>query len=380
MSFRQLLILAFTDIKRVLRRIDTVVWLLIMPLPYVWFFGVAFKASPAQPVQVTVVVAKADAGSEQLIELLEEQDYVIERLEEWVSEDPMPERGLRVDLPPRLGELLLTAGEGTVTIWSRGGSLNATRLEVLIQKALLDLRTLGFAHLARGDELSAESFADPVEVVPVSVEVSDWGVKREVPSGMKQSIPGNMVMFVLMSVLLTGAVRLLQDREHGHLQRLLAYPIVAGGVVGAQFLSLFLLGVAEALYFLLLGRLIFGQTLGSAPWAVVGIMVLLAAAVSGVGVLLGSVLKNIKQAVAIGLLITLGMSALGGCWWPLEILPDGMKLAAMSLPTGQTVHALIRLMVWEDPASAVLPNALYLAVFALISCGAAAVVLRRRLA
>ncbi|MCP4902082.1 MAG: ABC transporter permease, partial [bacterium] len=306
-------------------------------------------------------------------------EYELEVIEEWTVEEPLPNSGLRIDLPPRLGEVLLTGTEATVTIWASSGSMDAIRLEVLVQKALAELRAGAFSHLVRGNSLTVEMLGVPVDVVPVVVDASDWGVRREVPSGMKQSVPGNMVMFVLMSVLVTGAIRLLQDREQGHLQRLLAYPVAAGGVVAAQFISLLVIGIAEALYFLLLGRVIFGQTLGPAPWAVVGIMILLVAAVSGVGVLLGSTLKSAKQAAAVGLLLTLSMSALGGCWWPMEILPDGMKMAALTLPTGQTIHALIRLMVWEDAASAVLPNALYLAVFALVSCTLAASVLRRRL-
>ena len=376
MSLRQLLILAFTDLKRVLRRRDTIVWLIIMPLPYIYFFGTAFRASPDQQTRVAVVAPQPDAGSERFIQSLRDADYGVEVLEEWPEERS---GGLRIDLPPRLGYKLLAGEKTPVTVHSSGGSTDGLRLEVLSRKMMLELRAEALARLARGEELNLEVLADPLEVVPVSVDASDWGNKREVPAGYKQSIPGNMVMFVLMSVLLTGALRLLQDREHGYLQRLLAFPISAGGVVAAQFLSLLTLGVAEAAYFLLLGRFLFGQTLGSHPWAVFGIMALMVAAASGVGVLLGSTLRNAKQASAIGILVTLVLSALGGCWWPLEILPGGMKTAAMALPTGQTMHAMIRLMVWDDAPGQVLPNALYLLSFALISCSVSAWVLRKRL-
>jgi ABC-type multidrug transport system permease subunit len=376
MSFRQLSALVFADLKRLLRRRDTIVWLLIMPLPYIYFFGVAFRASPDQQTWIAVVAPEPDAGSQRFIQSLEDADYGVEVLETWPEDRS---GGLRIDLPPRLGEKLLAGEKTPVTVHSNSGSTNGLRLEVLARKMMLELRAEALARLARGEELSLEVLAEPLEVVPVSVEVSDWGKKREVPSGMKQSIPGNMVMFVLMSVLVTGALRLLQDREHGYLQRLLAFPISAGGVVTAQFISLLTLGFAETAYFLLLGRFLFGQSLGSHPWAVFGIMVLMVAAASGVGVLIGSTLRKLKQATAIGVFVTLVLSALGGCWWPLEILPDSIKTAAMTLPTGQTMHAMVRLMVWDDSPAQVLPNALYLVTFALVSCSVSAWVLRKRL-
>jgi len=193
-------------------------------------------------------------------------------------------------------------------------------------------------------------------------------------------IPGNMIMFVMMAVLMTGAIRLLADREAGHLQRMMASPVAPSTIVASQFVSLGLLGLAEAAYFLLMGWLLFGQSPGPHPVAVLGVLVLLVAAVSGVGVILGATLRSAKQAAAVGLFITLGLAALGGSWWPLEILPRGMKLLAMSLPSGQTMHALVRLMVWGDSPLALGGYVAYMAAFSLVTAAIAVTVLRRHLA
>jgi len=188
-----------------------------------------------------------------------------------------------------------------------------------------------------------------------------------------------MVMFVLMSVLVTGAVRLLLDRENGRLTRILAAPVAEGTVVAAQFLSLGALGAVEAAYFLLLGRLVFGQSLGPHPLAVVAVLLFTVAAVSGVGVILGATLRTARQAVAVGIFTTLVLAALGGCWWPVEILPAGMKTLALALPTGQAMHALVRLMVWGDSPAALAGFAVYMIAFGTVSAWVAAVLLRRSL-
>jgi ABC-type multidrug transport system permease subunit len=82
----------------------------------------------------------------------------------------------------------------------------------------------------------------------------------------------------------------------------------------------------------------------------------------------------------VGLFLTLGLAALGGCWWPLEVVPEGMRAVALALPTGQAMHALVRLLVWGDPPAALGGVVVYFLAFAAVSATAAALVLRRRVA
>ncbi len=380
MSWRQILAIALSDLRRMFRRKDTLVWLLLMPLPYSYFFGMAFRESPKERTLVTVVESRPDAASNRVVAALEAADYDVTTLSSWDEPNPLPKGGYRVDLPPELGTLLLSGAPGEIAVWSRSGDMDATRLQVTLEKSILTLRAETLARLFRGEKPSLETLGKPLEMVPITVEASDWGERREVPSGYKQVIPGNMVMFVLMAVLVTGAVRLLSDREAGHLQRMLASPISPTAVVVSQFVSLGLLGLAEAVYFVLLGWLVFGQSPGPHPVAVLGVLALMVAAASGVGIILGATLKKAKQAAAVGISATLALAALGGCWWPMEILPRAMRTVALALPSGQTMRALVRLMVWQDPPSTLAGYAVYMLVFALISGAIASSVLRRQLA
>jgi len=316
MSVRQILAIALTDLKRMLRRKDTIVWLLLMPLPYTYFFGMAFRQAPEERTPVTVVEARPDAVTDRIVAALEAADYDVTTVPAWTGSKPLPKNGYRVDLPPDPGSLLLSGGTGEIAVWSRSGDMDATRLQVMLQKTLLTLRAESLARLVRGEKPSLDTLAEPLEVVPITVEASDWGTRHEIPSGFKQAIPGNMVMFVLMAVLVTGAVRLLSDREAGHLQRMLASPISPASIVVSQFLSLGLLGVGEAIYFVLVGWLVFGQSPGPHPLAILAVLVLMVGAASGLGIILGATLKRAKQAAAVGIFVTLALAALGGCWWP----------------------------------------------------------------
>ena len=57
-----------------------------------------------------------------------------------------------------------------------------------------------------------------------------------------------------------------------------------------------------------------------------------------------------------------------------------MKTLALALPTGQTMHALVRLTVWGDPPSTLSGYLAYMVLFAIASGVIAVKVLRKRLA
>jgi ABC-2 type transport system permease protein len=61
----------------------------------------------------------------------------------------------------------------------------------------------------------------------------------------------------------------------------------------------------------------------------------------------------------VGATIAMAMSAIGGCWWPLDFEPDWMRMLAQWLPTTWTMHAYNDLMIRHlEPGSALLPTML----------------------
>ncbi len=379
MSARHVLALALCDLRRLLRSRESLLWLLLMPLPFTLFFGLAFRSAPAEPTPVAVVAAASDAGTEAVVAALEAADYRVERRKRWEGERDMPRRGYRLDLPDQLGQRLLAGDPVEATLWSRQGDPGAARLEALLEKVLWTARADLLAARLAGAEPTLADLGRTRSAPRVEVSASDWGARREVPSGFKQSVPGNMVMFVLLSVLVSGAIRLAVDRQAGLLVRTLAWPVSAPSLVTGRMLGLVLPGLAEAAYLLALAALVFRLPLGGRAPAVFAVLALLVLAAAGVAVLLASLLRTVGQTDAVGLFLTLGLAALGGCWWPLEVVPPPLRAVALALPTGQAMHALTRLLVWGDPPAALWGTAVYFLAFAAVTGTAAALVLRRRL-
>jgi ABC-type multidrug transport system permease subunit len=52
----------------------------------------------------------------------------------------------------------------------------------------------------------------------------------------------------------------------------------------------------------------------------------------------------------------MGMAALGGCWWSIEVTPPWMQQLSLFLPTGWTMDAMHRLLSFGDDPVSVLPH------------------------
>jgi len=59
----------------------------------------------------------------------------------------------------------------------------------------------------------------------------------------------------------------------------------------------------------------------------------------------------------------LPMSAIGGCWWPLDFEPYWMCAVALGMPTTWTMMAFNNLMIRKlDPSSVAIPAAVTFAI------------------
>jgi ABC-type multidrug transport system permease subunit len=198
----------------------------------------------------------------------------------------------------------------------------------------------------------------------VSVSKSYAGRGRPVPEGMGQSAPGIMVMFVVMTVLISGAQSLTLEKEKGTLRRLAATPLRRGEIIGGKVAGLTLLGLVQALIVIVctevIGRLqlfgvdfVWGQHL---PGLIV-VVVPLCFCVAAIGLFLGGVFRTSQQAESLSWLVGLVMAALGGSWWPLEIVPDTMRRVGHLFPTAWAMDGLHAVLSFGQGIPGALPPA-----------------------
>jgi ABC-2 type transport system permease protein len=154
--------------------------------------------------------------------------------------------------------------------------------------------------------------------------------------GFGQSVPGMATMFVTFFVLLS-SLNLIRERKNWTLQRLITMPITRGHVLAGKILMYFLLGMIQftAMFgFGVLVTKIFSLInpsattlhLGNDLVALVAIMVSFSLCMTAFGFAIGTFIKSEMQGAAMLNLLGLTLAPLGGAWWPLDIVPEFMRV------------------------------------------------------
>lgn len=164
-------------------------------------------------------------------------------------------------------------------------------------------------------------------------------------SGFAQSVPGMGSMYVMFTVL-AGATALLLERKQWTLQRLVMMPVRKWQILGGKLFARFIMGMIQ--YGVAFG---FGMVLGIRLWdnliGVLALMIGFSLCMTALAFLIATLVKTDMQAVSTTVMLSLVIAPLGGAWWPLEIVPDFMKVVAFATPMGWVMHGYNRLLIYN---------------------------------
>jgi ABC-2 type transport system permease protein len=373
---RRLLEIGHLDIRLFLRRKGSYVWLFVVPLAFVYFMGLAVRTTgdPSDR-KAPVLIENEDTNylSRIFLDELGAQGL-------WVIDPTNRDtaaRGIRI---PAQFTLDVERFEPVkVEFFTRKESAegDAALIELRLVRALIAMN----AHLveAAGTEAGQGSNAVPGEAAlrrvmaapdPVHLETRFAG-RRPVPSGFNFSLPGNLVMYLMMNLLIFGGISVAMERRRGVIRRLRVHPVTRGALVMGKVYGLMLLGVVQIVVFLVIGRFGFGVNLGANLVGVGITLILFAWVAASLGVFVGSVFSSEDRVTGVCVLASLLMAALGGCWWPLEIGPPALQTLALCLPSGWALKALHQLISFGSGIGAVLVPWLVLGGFGIVANGLA---------
>jgi ABC-2 type transport system permease protein len=212
----------------------------------------------------------------------------------------------------------------------------------------------------------------------VRVEATTLGGREDaLPTGFNYTAPANLVLFVFITSL-AGAAGLIETRRLGITRRMLATPTTVTTILVGQALGRFAIALLQGLIIFLLGWLLFGVDWGDPPAALL-LVVAFALVGTGVGMLLGAVLGNAEQATSIGPPVGIALGMLGGCMWPLAIVPEPMRAVGHLFPQAWAMDAFIALIAKDAGLAGITRQLAVLAAFAVALLAVATWRLRRAL-
>ena len=375
---RNILFIAWQDIRNWLRDGSTLMWLFLMPPIFFYFIGTVtggFSAatSGAQATPITVVADAPGFLREQVDLRLVANDFA----PEWVTsiapenEADAPVRTLTFDA--NASAQLLADEAIEVSFDTRANSLTREFEEIRIQRALYTVLADVIVAEATAGPLSIEALASVNNAPRVwQLDVAPAGERQVIPSGFQQAVPGILVMFTLLILLTSSATLLVQERTQGLLRRLASAPISRAEVIAGKWQGRIVLAAIQIAVALVFGTFLFQMEWGPDLGMVIVVLLAWGGFCASAGLWLGTVAGTEAQAGGIGVLTANLLAALGGCWWPIEVAPASMQFIQKLIPTGWTMDALHKLISFQAGAASVIPNILLLIAATAVFGGLAA--------
>jgi len=365
----RILDIGHNDLRLFLRNRAAYIWLFLMPLAFVYFMSFAYRG-PGDPANRRPAVLIENRDTNFLGRLfLEELNAQGMRLVDPTNAQAAA-RGIRI--PPDFTSRVFQQ-EQTKVQFFRGedsGEADAAIIELRLVRALiamnghlLEAATRADAPATLTEERIRKVLAAPN---PVTLEARFAG-RKPVPSGVNFSLPGNLVMYLMMNLLIFGGSSVADERRNGVMKRFLVFPVKHAELVMGKIYGLILLGAAQILFLLVVGKFAFGVNLGANLPAVMLILLTFAWAAGSLGVLAGSLIAAEDRVIGICVLVSLLMAAVGGCWWPLEIAPPTIQTLSLCVPTGWALKALHQLISFGSGFGAVVTPLAVLVFFGAIA-------------
>ncbi len=191
------------------------------------------------------------------------------------------------------------------------------------------------------------------------------GGAATIASGTDQSSPGQLVMFAMITIL-SSAIALVSERNYGTLRRLVVSPLSRITLLGGKTLAPLLIGLIQMAVMILVGRFLFGVAWGRSPLALLLMVLAFDLAIVGLAILLSTLVRTEDQAVGAMVGFSNVAAAVGGAWWPLEIMPETMQRVGYFFPTAWAMQGFKAVILRGAGVEAVVTPVLALLGFAAV--------------
>jgi ABC-type Na+ efflux pump permease subunit len=375
---RKILLLARNDLRLTMRDRASFFWMLVMPVLLMWFFG-QMGGGQSGPPKVALTLVDRDGGwlarafVRQLaagnVNLREIAPADFAAAKDKVRTLTIPAGFTAKALAGEQQKLRVERDEKADSDFSRAAEVHVLRAAARTLGLLVEMNAAGKLP-PKVDAATAAAEFDRLAARPrqVSLAVSTAGHGRPVPGGTAQSVPGTLTMVVLMMTLIYGGVFLTIERREGMLRRQVTLPLSRRQLILGKLAGRLLVAAGQVAVLLAVGRFVFSVDFGRSPAGLALLLVAYAFCVAGLATLFGAVLQTPEQASAVGWIASMVMAALGGCWWPSEIMPRWLWKAAHVFPTAWAMDAFHALISFGRGLEAVLlPAAVLLAFGAVFS-------------
>ncbi|MPZ51993.1 MAG: hypothetical protein GEU79_04540 [Acidimicrobiia bacterium] len=382
---RKILLMGWIGLLRMFKDRSNWFFVFLMPVGIIVLVGVAFGGEGGP---VSVGITGPEDMTSALVEEIDVSILDTSLYDDQASLEAAVAGGqvnAGVVIPEGVGEGLASGEQVEIGLLTPPeGSSPSVRTEV--DRALGDIaseRTI-VATLIRERDLEEQAAQQALsaaqEVIdPSVVETRSLG-EALFPPGLNQFYVGAAGMVVLFVFLtgLTGSAYLIQSRQLGVTTRVVSTPTSLPEIVIGEGTARWVIAFFQGVYIMVMTAVLFGVEWGDLLGGTV-LLGLLAAVGGGAAMLVGSIFNNDQQTAGLTVMLSLGLGALGGCMFPLDLFPETMQTIAHFTPHAWALDGFNKLVYTGVGIGGILPELGVLAAIAVVLFGAASIVLSRKL-
>lgn len=383
---RTVLAIAGVNLRRTLRDRTNAFFLVVFPLLMIMVLGLAFGGTneprvavvaPASPLSADLVSGLEDASG------LEVQPYdgratAVDAVEEGRAEAAV--------LVPAGYDARVLAGEPVRVDYLSRADRTAQQVSMIV-RAVVDeqaarLRAATTLADRTGTDLAAavrrtDAVAASVARVDVTARTAGEAVFPENLGRFDLGASSQLLLFIFITSM-TAAAALIETRRLGVARRMFATPTRVSWIVAGEALGRIAIAAMQGLIIMAGAALVFGVSWGS-PGPALLLMLSFATVAGAAGMLLGALAATSQQAIAAGLLVGLGLSALGGSMMPLEFFSPTLLVVAHLTPHAWAADGFAALVRHDGTLVSVLPELGVLVLYAAVLFTLGSWLLRRRI-
>jgi ABC-2 type transport system permease protein len=373
-SARAIATIALNEMRLIAR--DRVALFFIVALPTTIMFIIGSTFGSMESFSVGVVDRDGSAASRDLAAALDRgEGFEVERFDSMEGlrrEVRTGTIGAGVVVPSGYADALADPDGATVELIADPSSALAAATQAAVRAAVGDVavrvaaaRTASDAtgtDLATSEEL-AEDLAAELPLAGVRTESIDDGEAATLGS-FSYTAPANLVLFTFINTVVAGSF-LANERRQGITRRMLATPHGTGTILAGIGAARLLFSLVQSAVLVGIGAIVFGVSWGD-PVGAALLVVLFAVVATAVGLVVGAIVDDPDQAQAAAVPIAIALGMLGGCMWPLEIVPPIMRTLGHLSPHAWAMDGWIALVFDGEGVGGIVPQLAVLATFAVV--------------
>src|SRR5690606_2142960 len=174
--------------------------------------------------------------------------------------------------------------------------------------------------------------------------IAQKGEDGIVPNTVQHNVPA-WILFGIFFIVVPLGINIVKEKNLGTNIRIRTSPVSYATIISGKIITYLVICLIQFTFMLMIARFLF-PSLGLIPFEpgtrlfpMIIVVVFSSLAAIGLGILIGTVMKTQEQSAPFGAILTIIISAIGGIWVPIYLMPEIMQKVATFSPMNWGISA-----------------------------------------